>query len=72
MTVTLNSTIRCPDCGFSRAEQMPTNACVWFWECPSCGVLLKPKPGDCCVYCSFADTPCPPVQSDGHGSCCHP
>ncbi|HEV2085325.1 MAG TPA: hypothetical protein VGR09_09595 [Gemmatimonadales bacterium] len=24
---------------------MPTDACVYLWECPSCGVLLKPKIG---------------------------
>ena len=21
-----------------------------------------PKPGDCCVFCSYATVPCPPVQ----------
>ncbi|MEA3641797.1 MAG: GDCCVxC domain-containing (seleno)protein [Lamprobacter sp.] len=69
MSLTLDSTIRCPECGFSRRERMPTDACVWFWECPDCGVLLKPKPGDCCVYCSYADIPCPPIQA-GDGDCC--
>ncbi len=23
---------------------------------------MKPKPGDCCVFCSFGDVPCPPIQ----------
>jgi len=41
---------------------MPEDACLWFFECPGCGVLLRPKPGDCCVFCSFGDAPCPPVQ----------
>jgi len=69
MTVTLDSTIRCPECGVSRLERMPTDACVWFWECPDCAVLLKPKPGDCCVYCSYADTRCPPIQAGNEGCC---
>ncbi|MDP3857701.1 MAG: GDCCVxC domain-containing (seleno)protein [Stagnimonas sp.] len=29
-----------------------------------------PKPGDCCVYCSFGSVPCPPVQSGGRAGCC--
>jgi hypothetical protein len=53
---------------------MPTDACQFFYECKSCGVRLKPKAGDCCVFCSFGDVPCPPIQaarSSGDGtSCC--
>lgn len=43
-------------------EQMPQAACLYFYECTGCGVLLKPKPGDCCVFCSYGSVPCPPVQ----------
>jgi hypothetical protein len=33
--------------------------------------LLKPKPGDCCVFCSYGSVACPPVQlSDGQDGCC--
>ncbi len=48
---------------------MPTDACQWFYECKGCGALLRPKPGDCCVFCSYGDTPCPPIQQDR--GCCH-
>ncbi|WP_349666169.1 GDCCVxC domain-containing (seleno)protein, partial [Sinorhizobium sp. 6-117] len=24
--------------------------------------LLRPRPGDCCVFCSFGSVKCPPVQ----------
>jgi hypothetical protein len=41
---------------------MPTNACQFFYNCSDCGVRLKPKAGDCCVFCSYGDVPCPPVQ----------
>ncbi|WP_280642666.1 GDCCVxC domain-containing (seleno)protein [Methylocystis rosea] len=41
---------------------MPTDACQFFYECKRCGALLKPKAGDCCVFCSYGDMPCPPIQ----------
>ncbi|MFN8063597.1 MAG: GDCCVxC domain-containing (seleno)protein [Vicinamibacterales bacterium] len=56
----------CPVCGHSAIETMPTNACVFFYRCTACGQLLRPKPGDCCVFCSYGDQRCPPQQSD----CC--
>ncbi|MCW3476384.1 hypothetical protein OL599_17585 [Rhodovastum sp. RN2-1] len=59
----LEATITCPACGAAKTETMPTDACQFFYECPGCGALLRPKPGDCCVFCSYADVPCPPVQA---------
>ena len=41
---------------------MPTDACLFFWTCPTCGVRVKPNAGDCCVFCSYGTVPCPPVQ----------
>ena len=32
-------------------------------------VKLKPKAGDCCVFCSYGSVPCPPIQESR--SCCH-
>ncbi len=50
---------------------MPTDACQWFYECKACHALLRPKAGDCCVFCSYGTVPCPPVQATGAGgSCC--
>ena len=43
---------------------MPTNACQFFYECTDCGSLLRPKPGDCCVFCSYGSIPCPPIQAE--------
>ena len=60
--VQLQSTITCPECGHSETETMPTDACQFFYECKGCGALLRPNPGDCCVYCSFGTVPCPPIQ----------
>ncbi len=64
MKAKLTSTITCPECGHREQEQMPENACQYYYECKGCQALLKPKKGDCCVYCSYADTPCPPIQLD--------
>ena len=64
----LNSIITCPECGHSKNEIMPTNACQWFYECESCKALLKPLKGDCCVYCSYGTVKCPPIQ-EGENCC---
>jgi hypothetical protein len=61
-TVIDRSTIACPFCGAAKTETMPTNACLFFYDCTSCGTLLRPKEGDCCVFCSYGSAPCPPVQ----------
>jgi hypothetical protein len=68
MTVKLTSNITCPECGHVETETMPRDACQYFYDCKGCGAVLKPKAGDCCVYCSYADTPCPPIQENK--SCC--
>jgi hypothetical protein len=64
----LESAITCPKCGVAGVETMPTDACVFFYECLGCHALLKPKPGDCCVFCSYGSVRCPPVQLQG--DCC--
>lgn len=63
--VVLTSVLTCPYCGFEKAEIMPTDACQYFYDCQGCGRVLKPKKGDCCVFCSYGDRPCPPIQDDG-------
>lgn len=63
-TITLTATITCPDCGFEKLETMPTDACLYFYECPGCGTVLRPKPGDCCVFCSYGSVKCPPKQRE--------
>ncbi|RUU00492.1 hypothetical protein EOD23_23265 [Mesorhizobium sp. USDA-HM6] len=58
----LEATITCPERGHREKETMPTDACVHFYECRGSGTLLKPRAGDCFVFWSYADQPCPPVQ----------
>lgn len=68
MNVILQSVIKCPKCGHEKEETMPTNACQFFYDCEKCGEVLKPKEGDCCVFCSYGSVKCPPIQ-EGE-SCC--
>lgn len=58
----LESVLTCPSCGYRTKETMPTNACLFFYDCSRCNTRLKPKPGDCCVFCSYGSVPCPPIQ----------
>ncbi len=62
------SIITCPICSFRKEEQMPNDSCQFFYECSNCHHLIKPKKGDCCVFCSYGTVKCPPVQTGK--SCC--
>ena len=61
--VELESILACPICGHDAIETMPENACVWAYTCKNCGQSLKPKAGDCCVFCSYGSVACPSVQT---------
>lgn len=69
-TTFLNTTsqLTCPKCGHISVETMPTDACIYFYDCSGCGAVIRPKAGDCCVFCSYGSVPCPPVQSNQ--ACC--
>ena len=58
----LESIITCPHCHFKQKEVMPTNSCLYFYECTNCNKTLKPNQGDCCVFCSYGNIKCPPIQ----------
>ena len=65
-----HSVLICPACGASAEEEMPLDACIYFYECRGCATLLRPTKGHCCVFCSFGTVPCPPVQASA--PCCDP
>ena len=67
MLVATQSDLTCPTCGKTERLEMPTDACLFFYECKGCGVLLRPLEGDCCVFCSYGTQKCPPIQA---GGCC--
>lgn len=66
--VILESLLTCPMCGHAETETMPTDACQFFYECVACKALLRPKTGDCCVFCSYGSVKCPPMQEQR--GCC--
>ncbi|MGB5198570.1 MAG: GDCCVxC domain-containing (seleno)protein [Sedimenticolaceae bacterium] len=68
--IIFRSAITCPECGHQETETMPTDSCQWYYECKNCGSLLRPKKGDCCVYCSYGTVPCPPIQQGASPSSC--
>ncbi|MGE0715725.1 MAG: GDCCVxC domain-containing (seleno)protein [Alphaproteobacteria bacterium] len=59
------SVVTCPFCAFATLEPMPTDACLVIYDCRGCGAALRPRRGDCCVFCSYGSVPCPPKQDDG-------
>ncbi|MGH8456602.1 MAG: GDCCVxC domain-containing (seleno)protein [Stenotrophobium sp.] len=61
-SVLAQSELICPQCGHRSSETMPADACQFFYECRNCKAMLKPRPGDCCVFCSYGSVKCPPVQ----------
>ncbi|MGE0267920.1 MAG: GDCCVxC domain-containing (seleno)protein [Candidatus Omnitrophota bacterium] len=58
----LKSIIKCPKCGFEKEETIPIDSCQFFYQCGHCGARLRPKEGDCCVFCSYGTVKCPSKQ----------
>ncbi|MFQ5549273.1 MAG: GDCCVxC domain-containing (seleno)protein [Woeseia sp.] len=57
------SEITCPVCDHTQRERMPVNACQVRYGCTACGAIIRPRAGDCCVFCSYGSVKCPPVQA---------
>ncbi|WP_127513534.1 GDCCVxC domain-containing (seleno)protein [Arthrobacter sulfonylureivorans] len=68
MEIELESVLTCPACGHAATAQMPTDACQFFWFCPRCNSRIRPLEGDCCVFCSYGTTRCPPKQAEASQS----
>ncbi len=66
--VVLEAHIVCPNCKLSSKEIMPLTSCQYFYKCKHCQEVIRPLGEDCCVYCSYADLPCPPIQ-EGKACC---
>ena len=64
MEVATIAKIKCPHCGFVDHVEMPVYACQFFHECVNCKTLIRPKAGDCCVFCSYGDVRCPSKQAE--------
>jgi hypothetical protein len=56
------ATVTCPLCAHAALVAMPEDFCLYYFDCPGRGAILRPLPGDCCVFCSYGSAPCPSVQ----------
>lgn len=62
--IQLTSILSCPYCGGQTEETMPVDYCQVRYVCPHCQNVLRPRKGDCCVYCSYGTERCPSVQGE--------
>jgi hypothetical protein len=63
MSVMLLSIVTCPHCSRKKEETMPQDRCVIAYTCTGCGEVLRPRRGDCCIFCSYGSAPCPSKQA---------
>ncbi len=64
MEIKIDAVLTCPKCNKKQVVKMPEDACQYFYKCTFCNELIKPKEGDCCVFCSYADSKCPSKQKE--------
>ena len=67
-TITLESVVTCPKCGFAKTEDMPIGSSQIVYKCLGCKTVLRPKKGNCCIFCSYGTVPCPHTQ-DSRDEC---
>ncbi|HEY8783639.1 MAG TPA: GDCCVxC domain-containing (seleno)protein [Mucilaginibacter sp.] len=60
--IPIKSILTCPLCGHQKKEIVPLDSCLFFYQCENCKAILNPKPGDCCVFCSYGTVKCPSHQ----------
>jgi len=58
------STITCPYCKASEVLEVPQGSSQHLYRCRSCHNILKPKSGDCCIFCSFGDADCSSAEQN--------
>jgi hypothetical protein len=60
----LLATLTCPNpaCHHQQQVMMPTTYCQLTYTCEACQTTHAHQLGDCCVFCSYADKPCPSKQ----------
>jgi hypothetical protein len=52
------SIVTCPECGHAEPLPWDVGTVRLIYRCAACGVLSRPKQGDCCVLCSYGDRSC--------------
>lgn len=64
----VNATLICPQCGIKQKVIMPIDNFQHYFKCTNeqCLADLAPLPGKDCVFCSYANIPCPQKQLNPH------
>ena len=57
------SVLTCPICRSQREEVMSPVKALLTYKCRICHEVLQPRPGECCVFCSYGSVKCPPGQA---------
>ncbi|HFQ15066.1 MAG TPA: hypothetical protein ENK41_01820 [Rhodobacteraceae bacterium] len=69
-----HTVLTCPHCGHRSRQSMPDLQTLTRWNCNNCHTDIQPRPGECCVFCSFGSVPCPDAQraweQGQSGNCC--
>ncbi len=60
----LDCIVTCPECNYKSTETMPITFCQILFHCKHCNSIILQLKGDCCIFCSYGDTPCPSMQKD--------
>ncbi|OWS69441.1 GDCCVxC domain-containing (seleno)protein [Polynucleobacter campilacus] len=58
------STITCPHCQAAETLEVLRGSSMHLYRCRSCSNILKPKSGDCCIFCSFGDFDCASAEQN--------
>ncbi len=45
----------CPQCSTRIATSIDTSACILSHTCPGCGVVIRPRPGEGCIFSSYGN-----------------
>ncbi|OWF65799.1 hypothetical protein B6A14_08535 [Polynucleobacter hirudinilacicola] len=59
-----HSTITCPYCQATETLEIPRGSSQHLYRCRACACILKPKSGDCCIFCSFGDLDCSSAEQN--------
>lgn len=56
------SLVKCPHCNFEEFLDMSFDNCIISHKCNSCGKIMTPREGECCIFCSYGSEKCPTKQ----------
>ena len=64
--------LTCPHCRAAIRAVMESDAWVIFLYCPECHERIDMRDGDCCVFRSYGERPCPHAAGNESPGGCNP